>query len=1040
MKSTAVETYFAELAEKFKTGQAREHAYRPTFEALIHALDPVLKVLNDPSRSEHGNPDFVFLRGSITVGYTETKDIGVDLDKTEKSDQLERYLGYSNLILTDYLEFRFFRNGQRYGEPIRIGTPMNSVLSARPESFGELEDALRAFLSGTPEKIKSGRRLAEIMDGKARRIRDNVRRFLSEEAERNKELLRVYETIKRLLVHDLTTDAFADMYAQTLVYGLFVARFHDDSPKNFSRQEARELIPASNPFLRHFFDHIAGADFDKRLAYIVDELCEVFSLADVHALMQEYFKASDLWGEKHEAPDPVIHFYEDFLREYDAEQRKKLGAFYTPLPVVRFIIRAVDHLLEKKFDLPKGLADTEKITVERVRQSKKAKTDTHRVQILDPATGTGTFLNEVVRSIAARFTNQAGRWSAYVDSDLLPRLHGFELMMAPYTIAHLKLSMTLKETGYSSFDRRLGIYLTNSLEEAESYDDTLFAGFGLSQSIADEAREAGVIKRETPIMVVIGNPPYSGESSNAHYTGNDVYKIEPSGGKLQERNSKWLNDDYVKFIRFAESMIEKTGEGIVAMITAHGYIDNPTFRGMRWHLMQTFDELYVLDLHGNSKKKEKAKDGSKDENVFAIQQGVAILVGIKRNGKSIKKLAKVFRADCYGLRKVKFDNLNKNSFETMKWLEIEPPNPNYEWVLRDTKMQEEYRRGFSVLDLFPTSSVGIVTGRDGMSIQSTKGGVEKVVHDFQMLDVETLRTKYDLGKDVQDWKVAWAKKDIVENFSDEKIIPVAYRPFDDRWTCYTGTSRGFLVRPRKEVMKHMTKPNLGLVVLRQVKAGGTYQHVFVARGIVESTLVSNKTSEIDYVLPLYVYADDGMRVSNLNKAVTDKIATLIGKEPSAQEVFDYTYAVLHSPSYRDKYTEFLKIDFPRVPYPTNADQFATLAEKGAELRDLHLLELSKVNDFVTTYPVSDSNLVDAISYKDGKVYINATQYFGNVPEMAWNFYIGCYQPAQKWLKDRKGRTLSNDDIEHYQKMIVALMETDRIMKEIDKVYSKYMPA
>ena len=253
------------------------------------------------------------------------------------------------------------------------------------------------------------------------------------------------------------------------------------------------------------------------------------------------------------------------------------------------------------------MADTTKITVERLRQGKKGKTDIHRVQILDPATGTGTFLNETIRSIASRFGNQAGRWSAYVDSDLLPRLHGFELMMAPYTIAHLKLSMTLKETGYSAFDRRLGIYLTNSLEEAESYDDTLFAGFGLSQSIAEEAREAGIIKRETPIMVVIGNPPYSGESSNAHYTGNNVYKVEPSGGKLQERNSKWLNDDYVKFIRFAESMIEKTGEGIVAMITAHGYIDNPTFRGMRWHLMQTFDEIYVLDLHGNSKKKEKAE-------------------------------------------------------------------------------------------------------------------------------------------------------------------------------------------------------------------------------------------------------------------------------------------------------------------------------------------------------------------------------------------------------------------------------------------------
>ena len=271
---TAVQKYFTDLSDKFATGQAREHAYRPVFEVLIKSLEPSLKILNDPSRSEHGNPDFVFLRGSITVGYAETKDIGVDLDKTEKSDQLERYLGYSNLILTDYLEFRFFRNGQRYGETIRIGTPINEVLSAQPDSFEELKDALTDFLSGAPERIKSGKRLAEIMGGKARRIRDNVRHFLSEEAERNKELLRVYETIKRLLVHDLTTDTFADMYSQTLVYGLFVARYHAKSGKSFTRPEARDLIPASNPFLRHFFDHIAGADFDTRLGYIVDELCE----------------------------------------------------------------------------------------------------------------------------------------------------------------------------------------------------------------------------------------------------------------------------------------------------------------------------------------------------------------------------------------------------------------------------------------------------------------------------------------------------------------------------------------------------------------------------------------------------------------------------------------------------------------------------------------------------------------------------------------------------------------------------------------------
>lgn len=531
----SVESYFSSLSDKYGTGQAREHAYRPVFESLVHLLDGSLKVINDPSRSEHGNPDFVFLRGDVTAGYTETKDIGVDLNETEKSEQMERYLGYSNLILTDYLEFRFFKNGARYGESIRIGNVASGKLVANPKAFGTLADALLDFLKGEPEPIKSGKRLAEIMGGKARRIRDNIRHFLATESDRNAELVRVYETIKKLLVHDLAPDAFADIYAQTLVYGLFVARYHDKTEKDFSRQEARDLIPASNPFLQHFFDHIAGPNFDKRLGYIVNELCAVFSCADVSALMHQYFSKNGNSG----GADPVIHFYEDFLKEYDSEQRKKLGAFYTPLPVVRFIIRAVDHILEKDFGLAKGLADTEKNIVTRTVQGKKGKEEIHRVQILDPAVGTGTFLNEAIRAIHARFTDQAGRWKTYVDNDLLPRIYGFELMMTPYTIAHLKLGMMLRETGYDTFNKRLGIYLTNSLEEGIRIGDDLFSSLGLMETIAHEADEAARIKREKPIMVVIGNPPYSGVSSNETVYANSLverYKVEPGGmQKLQER-------------------------------------------------------------------------------------------------------------------------------------------------------------------------------------------------------------------------------------------------------------------------------------------------------------------------------------------------------------------------------------------------------------------------------------------------------------------------------------------------------------------------
>ena len=1007
--------YVSTVSEKYQTGQAREHAYRPAFEALVQSLDSELKILNDPSRSEHGNPDFVFLRGDITAGYTETKDVGIDLDKTEKSEQMERYFGYSNLILTDYLEFRFFRNGSRYGEPIRIGTITGGKIQPNESSFDELANALSDFLAAAPERIKSGKRLAEIMGGKARRIRDNVRRFLADKSDADTELQRIYESVKKMLVHDLTPEEFADMYAQTLVYGLFVARYHDESKDTFSRAEARDLVPESNPFLREFFNHIAGASFNKRLRYIVDELCAVFACADIRELMEEYFKKNGA----SQGQDPVIHFYEDFLKEYDAELRKKMGAYYTPLPVVRFIVRAVDYVLKTDFGLADGLADTAKLPDGR-----------HKVQVLDPAVGTGTFISAVIRLIYERLIEQGqkGRWPAYVHHDLLPRIHGFELMMAAYTIAHLKLSIAFKQTGFTIFNKRLGIYLTNSLEQAGPQTDMFSLGF--AQSIAEEAKQAAVIKNETPIMVVLGNPPYSGESSNAFYKGHDVYKTEPTGGKLKEKNSKWINDDYVKFIRLAESFVEKNKEGVVSMITAHGYLDNPTFRGMRWHLMQTFDDIYVLDLHGNSNKKEKTPEGGKDENVFEIKQGVAVFIGVKRSGKRASELADVFRADRYGTRAGKFSYLNETELNSNTWKKVAVSSPNYEWVIRDSGIQAKYQEGFSIGNLFQVNNTGIVTKRDFLSIDFNKKELWERVQYFVSHSEEEVRKMLELPADVRDWTFDWAKKDLLDSGpAEEKIVPMIYRPFDQRVIYYTGRSRGFVGWPLPVVSEHLVRgDNFALLSTKQTK---DRPGVFVTAHIAGHKSFS--AYDITSIFPLYVYAEDGARRSNLKKEIVVDIEKVAGKT-TPEDIFDYVYAILHSSIYREKYEEFLKIDFPRVSYPQDKKQFETLVTLGRELREIHLLKSSKINANKIPYPEPGSDMVEKIAYKDDRVYINTTQYFGEVPEVAWNFYIGGYQPAQKWLKDRKGRVLTNEDIEHYQKIIVALVETDRVMKEIDQAF------
>jgi len=1008
--------YISSISSKFSHKETSEMGYRTDFEILLKGIFEFINVrrIDHDARAKQGNkPDFVVLNFDVPILYIEAKDIGVLLDKVEKSEQMARYYGYANLVLTDYVEFRFYRNGVRYEEPIKIASYdlKHRTITPLPENYNHVAKTLLDFTQKHKEPIRSGEHLSKIMGGKAQRIRDNIKQFLSIQSERNVEITRIYETFKKLLVHDLSKDAFADMYAQTLVYGLFVARYHDSTPETFSRQEARDLVPASNPLLRHFFDHIVGPNFDKRLEYIVNELCAVFSHANVHELMKQYFQ-NGLWGNTHEGPDPVIHFYEDFLKEYDPELRKKLGAFYTPLPVVRFIVRSVDYLLEKDFGLAAGLADTS-----------KSANGIHRVQILDPAVGTGTFISATIRTIYKRLLDggQKGRWPAYVHHDLLPRLHGFELMMAPYTIAHLKLSMAFKETGFWNFHRRLGIYLTNSLEEGSQQAEML-TSFGLAESIAEESKEAEVIKNKTPIMVVVGNPPYSVSSSNKGKWILDLIKDYKKN--LHERKTN-LDDDYIKFIRLAEHFVEKNESGIVAMITNNSFIDGITYRQMRKHLLETFDAIYILDLHGNTKKKEKTPAGGEDKNVFDIQQGVAISIFVRKVSEE-KTLGDVYHAEIYGKRKDKFRSLDENDMQNIKWKKIDYSDPYYFFVPKDFGLESDYEKGFKVDDLFPILNSGVQTDRDSLFIDFDKVNLTKKIQELLSGNyTASFKSTYRVF-DSSGYKLTARLKG--KSFDENYIQAEQYRLFDYMWIYYDPE---LVSRSGYKVYRHLiNKDNLALLISRQ-QSSSDFQHIFLTKTLVDRCTVSLQTKEGAYTFPLYVYIEDGSRIPNLKKEIVSEIENIVGKV-SPEDIFDYIYAALHSPNYRNQYKEFLKVDFPRVPYPKDKESFKNLAALGSELRLLHLLESPKVNQFITTYPVAGSDAVENVSYKDEKVIINAEQYFGNVPELAWNFYIGGYQPAQKWLKDRKWRTLTNADIEHYQKIIVTLTETDRIMKEIGR--------
>ncbi|MBX2866912.1 N-6 DNA methylase [Candidatus Kaiserbacteria bacterium] len=1032
--------YLSELSKYYADPTSTEMSYRTALQNYLESIFPAPEyvIQHDPKVASGNKPDYIIRRGEVPLLYIEVKDprkATSDLDKIEKSEQAARYFGYTNLIISDYAEFRFYRNGESYTEPIRLAelNKTSQTLIPHPENGDSFASALHDFIQSQKEPIKSGKHLAKIMGGKAQRIRENVVAFVNGESNQKDELERMMRFIREHLIHEFEVADFADMYAQTLVYGLFAARYNDDTLESFSRQEARELVPATNPFLKSFFDHISGSSFPKRLEIMVDELCEVFSHADVKALMEDYFKQTNLFGEEHEAPDPVIHFYEDFLREYDPKKKMEMGVFYTPLPIVRFIVRGIDDILKREFGIQDGLADTEKITQTRMEEAPstaksqrvKITEEVHRVQLLDVAVGTGTFLNETLHHIHETKKHNQGHWGAYVNEHLLPRLHGFELMMASYTIAHLKLAMTMRQTGVREFKNRLGVYLSNTLDEPHHIKRQGDL-FGVVNTIAEESNRASEVKQEKPIMVVLGNPPYSGISQNKHYTENDVYKIEPGGKqKLQERKH-WLDDDYVKFIRFAEAMVEKNGEGVIGMITAHGYIDNPTFRGMRWHLRQTFDKIYVLDLHGNTTKKETAPDGSEDKNVFDIKTGVSIIFGVKTSDVKRKELATVFKADLYGNREDKFAILDSTKeLKSLEWKTL--PTETETW-LEEVEGKDEYKKGFPLNDLFPLNSNGIFTAIDRLAVFYDK----KSLVDTTSKILNAADPYNDFG--IKDQRKAKKEERIEElrEASSEQPTKLLYRPFDTRYMYYTQKTECWINSPRYKVMQHLLgKDNIAMLFSRQGFAANPneYDTVFVSNSIVDLNIYRRGGQA---VCPLYLYAEDGDKVPNLDKKIVAYIDAIAG-DTTPEDVFDYVYAVLHAPSYRIKYQEFLKSDFPRVPYPENKDIFWKLVVNGRHLRELHLLNHPDIRNAITIFPEAGDDTVKKPVYKNGRVYINDTQYWDGVPEVVWNFYIGGYQPAQKYLKDRRNKKLTSEEFSNYEKMIVSLNETIKVMDSIDKV-------
>jgi predicted helicase len=1034
-----IDTYIKKIASITKRGDAREESYYSALAALLEEFSETKRkkkvhVTVLPKKTEAGNPDFRVWDGKHSqVGYVEAKPPKANLDEIETSDQLKRYLStFPNLILTNFYEFRLYRNGQRVANVLLARPYIPAKLKTIPpaEHTVEFLALLEKFFQFSLPMKFTAESLAKELATRTRFLRDQVIKEELREASSAsaKKILGFYEAFQKHLIFNLKPDEFADLYAQTITYGLFAARTRANGA--FNRILAYDLIPKTIGILRDIF-HFVSFDPPGQFQATVDDIAEVLAVADVRNILHQYFKEG-------KGSDPIFHFYETFLAEYNPQERERRGVYYTPEPVVSYIVRSLTTILKERFARQDGFA-------------------TQSVTVLDPAGGTLTFLAEAARLAVEEFVSKYGEGSKarFIEDHILKHFFAFELMMAPYAAGHLKMGYLLEELGHKlSGDERFQFYLTNTLE-MEELAQTSLPGM---VSLSEESHLAAKVKKERPILVILGNPPYSGHSAN---TGDwitaqiQTYKTV-DGKPLAERTSKWLQDDYVKFIRFAQWKIDQIGEGLLGFITNHSYLDNPTFRGMRQSLMNSFDEIYLLDLHGNSLKKEKAPDGSKDENVFDIQQGVAVSLFVKTKDKStakkgLRKLPAISHAELWGLREYKYRKLAKLGLSSTKWRIIRPSAPQYLFVPRDETLRASYDTHLKVSEIFPLNGVGMTTARDGFVIDTDKNSVLNRVRLFKnsRYSDEELHTAFRINKK-KGWSIRQAWQSL-QAFSDsqltEFIKPILYRPFDVQWIFYHDS---VVWRTVKKVMLHMIDNNLSLCVGRAGQVVGLEhgwnvvfcsQHmedfnIFYRGGSLNMPLYSNPTPNKPNLFSQH--ESGGERVPNIAPKVIEALKAAFKKQPTPEEIFYYIYAVLYSNAYRKKYAEFLKTDFPRAPFTKDYKLFNKLAENGEELVELHLLKSKKLIKPIARCEGSGDLRVVKLSYdaKEKRVYINPEKYFAGVPPEVWGYHIGGYQVSEKWLKDRKGKGLSSEQVAHYTKVVTAIAETISIQRFLDDLFEK----
>lgn len=1017
-----------------------EHTGRSALETLLNhfASEAGQRIIvqHEPKReADKGAPDFKIMRQGMILGYVEAKEIGANLDKVLKSDQIKRYRTLSdNILVTDYLQWIWIDRERVKGREI-LAYPTDlegrtpRVVPERAEAVAKL---IAAFFSTAPQGIGRSEELALALAARSKLLRDYLgEELIRQEREHKKgRLYGLFQIFRDQIFHELTLKEFADAFAQMLSYGLFLARLNSDS-EPVTLHNAGQYVPGSFQLIRELVEFVAELEKPeyRDIKWVVEEVLSIVNGLNLPALDEDLsFRHRRAISRKVRAEneeehrlferDPFIYFYEDYLKAYDPAMRKSRGVYYTPPPIVNFIVRAIDDILKESFSIREGLADHRRVTV------------------LDFACGTGTFLLEVFQRIFDNIGGpEAGRADLIVREHFLKHIFGFEYLIAPYTIAHLKLSQYLKGQGHPlNNDERIEVFLTNTLEPVEPQANFLLP------AITAETEAAQAIKDE-PILVITGNPPYSGESkNNGEWIKTKIEDYKYVDGVHFGERKHWLQDDYVKFIRFAQSKMDEVRQGIVAVITNHAWIYNPTFRGMRRSLMNSFQQIHIVDLHGSSKPKEIPPIGLANENVFDIMKGVAVTVFVKSPGLE----PGVWFGDVWGRRLQKYQICTASNYDALASERVEPEAPFYFFAPHIASSHSDWSKHRSLEEIFLTQSAGMLSARDSLNIAFDRDGLLRRLRSFANLDPEDARNEFHLGPDKRDWKVALAQEDVrASNFNPRLVRRVAYRPFDERFVFYTGQSKGLIGQPGKPLAEAIDLSGIALGTVRRVEEG-EFRHACVYSLLPDGHSVSSK--ETTHVFTLFVPQKGSgatsrkLRAENLSLDFRAFVDSRYKCHYTPEEILGYIYAVLYAPIYRTLYAEFLRSEFPRVPFPEVAENFESLSGLGWSLVRAHLLrDLPRRG--LATYLGKGDHTVEAVRYspQEKAIWINKTQCFKPVPQNVWDFHIGGYQVIDKYLKSRKGRVLSLDEIDHVAAMADSLVFTIDQMAAIDVAYRAAFP-